>query len=182
MTERLSSLERKEKSALLARSDVACAVCERSVLEIYAAIDRAKMQSPGKLVTEDIVLESIENVCKFEGSHGQWLRMNMLKEEKDGSVGDKKFSIAPIEGGVLFRSNCDMSCQAMAKSCSNLMDEFDYDMLRDHAFKGGTLQDATALVCNKWTKRCKRDAEVPFDDSKNKAKRRKKTKKRGDEL
>ena len=95
-TSRLSKEEKKQKASWLAQSDVACSVCERTLEEVYQLADRLRQESIGNRLTEDIVLTAIENVCKFDSSNGQWLRMNSLVQ-KEGKV-----VVAPVEGGVLF--------------------------------------------------------------------------------
>ena len=160
----LNREELLEYQSLLASPLLHCKVCEHAVSEVYTEMERIREATPGKKLEEIAVYDAIDGVCNYKTASGQWVRNLESKKYENGT-----YDLFPVEG-VLFRSNCDATCQAVGTSCARLMeDEFDSEELASFMFNGGhkKLKEAVKKVCTKFTHRCE---PKPKSDKNNKKK------------
>ena len=139
MTEELTKEELAQRTRWLPNRALKCEICHKMVDEVYVTAERSR----GTKKMEEIhIVEAIEDICKFDGAGGAWLRSVKIVENDP-----EDFDIEPVTG-VIFRSNCDVSCQTIYRICSKIMEkEVDIDAFSGHMLKGGSKFKADELVC-----------------------------------
>jgi hypothetical protein len=154
MTEDLTKEEVAQRARWLKNKTLRCEVCHKMVDEVYVTAERARN---GKKMEEIHIVEAVEDICKFEGAGGAWIRsVKVVENEPDD------FDIEPIEN-VIFRSNCDVSCQSIYRLCNKIMEnDIDIDAFTGHMLSGGSKFAADQLVCAKTcTKKSKTKKSKP---------------------
>lgn len=139
MTEDLTKEELAQRNRWLANPVLKCEICHKMVDEVYVTAERSR----GTKKMEEIhIVEAIEDICKFDGAGGAWLRSVKIVENDP-----EDFEIEPITG-VIFRSNCDVSCQTIYRMCAKMIEkDIDIDEFSGHMLKGGSKFRADEQVC-----------------------------------
>lgn len=142
MNEDLLPEEKALRTRWLANKALTCEICHHIVDNIYLSADKNRGEK--KKMEEIHIVEAVEDICKFDGAGGAWLRSVKIEENDTDD-----FEIVPISG-VIFRSNCDVSCQTIYRSCASIMEKkVDIDELTGHMLKGGKKGEADKKVCSK---------------------------------
>lgn len=140
MNEDLSKEDEVIRTRWLANKALRCEICHKMVDESYIAADRNK--GTKKSMEEIHIVDAIEDLCKFDGAGGAWLRSVKITENDTDD-----FDIDPIQN-VIFRSNCDVSCQTIYRVCGKILEnDVDIDVWSGHMLKGGNKAKADQLVC-----------------------------------
>ena len=142
MNEDLLPEEKALRTRWLTNKALTCEICHHVVDNIYVTAEKNKGEK--KKMEEIHLVDAVEDICKFDGAGGAWLRSVKIEENDPDD-----FEIVPITG-VIFRSNCDVSCQTIYRTCANIMDKrVDIDELTGHMLKGGKKGEADKKVCSK---------------------------------
>jgi hypothetical protein len=117
----------KEQGGKVMKEDlphIACDVCERTVAEIFQAVELARSNKPKRIIDELEILEIIESVSNPTNVTGEWMRRIDIIE---ATVKDKRYLSFIEPGGT---SKCKNECHTIAKSCEMLLhEEVDADEL-----------------------------------------------------
>mmetsp|Transcript_73995 Transcript_73995/g.145227 ORF Transcript_73995/g.145227 Transcript_73995/m.145227 type:complete len:245 (+) Transcript_73995:29-763(+) len=144
----------KPHSGLVVKEDlphVACDVCERTVEEIWKAVDIARSTKPKGKLDELEIIEIIEGISNPGTEAGEWMRRIDIFQT---TVKDKEFLSLIEPGGT---AKCLNECSTIAKSCQDLLGEqVDIDELASVLWKNKTpVADLKKIVCSQWTSRCR---------------------------
>ena len=171
----------KPHSGVVVKEDlphVACDVCERTVEEIWKAVDIARSTKPKGKLDELEIIEIIEGISNPGTEAGEWMRRIDIFQT---TVKDKEFLSLIEPGGT---AKCLNECNTIAKSCQDLLGEqVDIDELASVLWKNKTpVADLKVIlttqtfplnvtsnnndhyyvffneqkkVCSQWTSRCK---------------------------
>jgi hypothetical protein len=123
----------KEQGGKVMKEDlphIACDVCERTVAEIFQAVELARSNKPKRAIDELEILEIIESVSNPANVTGEWMRRIDIIE---ATVKDKRYLSFIEPGGT---SKCRNECHTIAKSCQVLLhEEVDADELSSLLWK-----------------------------------------------
>jgi len=169
MTEDLTKEEQALRTRWMGNHALKCEICHKMVDEVYVSAERAPGEN--KKVEEIHIVEAIEDICKFDGAGGAWLRSVKIVENDEDD-----FDIEPITG-VIFRSNCDVSCQTIYRVCAKILEkEIDIDEFSNHMLRKGSKFKADELVCNPVCDKKKKKKDASSSSSSSKKQKKKSTK------
>ena len=110
----------KERIGQVIKEDlphIACAVCERTVTEIFNAVEEARGKKSKHIIDELEITEIIESVSNPKNELGEWMRRIDIVEIL---MKDKQYLNLIEPGGT---GKCLNECATIAKSCQNMIHE-----------------------------------------------------------
>jgi hypothetical protein len=96
---------------------IKCEACERGVLELYNAVQRARSKAPNKNLPEVHIVELIEAIGNPKNVSGEWIRRIDIVESLDMG---KKFLVFEDQADM---GKCVNECTTIAQSLQDLFQE-----------------------------------------------------------